>query len=142
MRVNLRPADVSDLELMLAWRSDEEIYRHFRKQSEPLDWEDHVSWFASRDSERCDWIVEYQGRRVGSVSLTPTNEIGVYIGEKSLWGEGVGSAALKQACDSAVKPISAKIHEDNTPSQKLFEKVGFERVENDGEWIEYELSDA
>jgi RimJ/RimL family protein N-acetyltransferase len=142
MKVNLRQADIGDLELMLAWRSDEEIYRHFRSQTEPLDWESHMSWFASRDSERCDWIVEYQGRRVGAVSLTPNNEIGIYIGEKSLWGEGVGSAALKQACDNTVKPISAEIHEDNTASQKLFKKVGFERIESDGEWIEYKLIES
>lgn len=141
MALNLRPANVTDLELILAWRSDEKIYRHFRSQSEPLNWEDHVSWFASRDPQRQDWIIEYQGRRVGSVNATPDNEIGIFIGEKSLWGEGVGTTALKKACDELNKPITAEIHEDNTASQILFENVGFVQVKECGEWLEYELYD-
>jgi len=137
--VNLRPAQHSDLELMLAWRSDEEIYRHFRDQNEPLEWESHVSWFKSRDADRHDWIIEYNGRRVGVVCVTPTNEVGIYIGEKSLWGHGVATNALAKACANIETPLTAEIHEENIHSQKLFKTAGFTRNSHNGEWITYTL---
>ncbi|WP_324759586.1 GNAT family N-acetyltransferase [Haloarcula sp. GH36] len=138
--VSLRPLKVQDLELVLAWRSNPRIYRYFRDQSEPLQWDDHVEWFASRDPERRDFIIEHDGRRVGSVAITAAGEVSIYIGEVSLWGSGVATAALTTACERVENDqLTAWIHEENESSQDLFERCGFAFLDEDGDWLEYQF---
>jgi len=127
--IELRPTRLEDLELMLAWRSDPEIYEHFREQQEPLNWEDHVNWFINRPPDRHDFIIEYRGRRVGSVNVDKKDYIGVYIGEKSLWGQGIATETIEHVCDILERAeFYAEIHIENTASQNLFEKCGFKKI--------------
>jgi len=137
--IRITPLNVEDLELVLAWRSNPEIYHHFRKQNSPLDWESHLSWFESRAAERHDFVIHYEGRHVGCVSITATDEIGIYLGDFSAHGEGVATAALEWICKrfETRSPLIAEIHEDNTPSKRLFEGCGFQQRGRDGEWISY-----
>jgi len=128
-----------NLELVLAWRSNPNIYRHFRGQDAPLDWESHLSWYESRDADRHDFIIHYEGRRVGVVSITATDEISIYVGDFSARGDGVATAALGWICDRFENrlPLIAKIHDENDPSKRLFEGCGFQQRGRDGEWREY-----
>lgn len=133
-----RPLQLNDLELVLAWRSNPEVYEHFRKQSGPLAWENHLSWFASRPSGRCDYIIEFKGRRVGSVNIDPDSYVGVYVGETDLWGEGIGSAAVNWICQHHPREeFYAEIHEENTESRYLFEDCGFVEEDPSDEWLLY-----
>ena len=134
--VTLRPVRVQDLELLLAWRSNPVIYRHFREQDGPLTWESHVTWFASRPDDRRDLLIEFRGRRVGVVSVSSDNDVGIYIGETALWGDGIASVVLDEVTTQYDEPLTAEVHSENTASQRLFEHCGFERVEED-EWITY-----
>ena len=135
----ITPMEAEDLELVLAWRSNPEIYRHFRRQDGPLDWESHLSWYESRDADRHDFIIQYEGRRVGVVSITATEDISIYLGDFSAHGEGVATAALDWIClrFESRSPLIAEIHEDNTPSKRLFNGCGFQQRGRDGEWISY-----
>jgi RimJ/RimL family protein N-acetyltransferase len=135
----VRPLDRDDLELVLAWRSNPEIYEHFRRQDGPLEWEEHVSWFESRPEARFDYVVRYTDRRVGSVNLTETDEVGIYLGDVSARGRGVATWALRWVCDrfDTREPLWAEIHRENERSRALFERCGFERVGSKCEWLEY-----
>jgi len=136
--VELRPARLGDLELMLAWRSDPEIYEHFREQEEPLEWKSHVNWFVNRSTNRHDMIIEYRGRRVGVVNLDEDDYVGVYVGEKDLWGKGIGTEAVEILCESFGRDrFYAEIHSENTGSQRLFENCGFEEVSESDSWLKY-----
>jgi RimJ/RimL family protein N-acetyltransferase len=137
--INIRPVKVQDLELMLAWRSNPEVYKHFRSQDEPLSWQEHVKWFSSRPDHREDFIIEYKGRRVGSVFIDENNYIGLYIGEIEAQGQGIGETALEWVVDEFGKErvLKAEIHEENDPSRNLFEKKGFNQEEIDGNWVQY-----
>lgn len=137
----LRPVEERDLELLLAWRSHPDVYEHFREQDGPLRWEEHVEWFRTRSPERHDYVIEYEGRRVGSVAVTEDDEVSVYVGEVTLWGEGVARDALEllwERVDSDV--LYAEIHEDNEGSQRLFETCSYERIGSEGAWIKYRRS--
>lgn len=123
----------SDLELILAWRSNPEVYKWFYQQRGPLVWEDHIKFWSS-DKKRKDWIILYNGRKVGSVfvsflDLDNVPDVGIYVGETTLWGKGVGTAALELVKDwlrqNNFKEAQARIHKKNTMSKLLFEKVGF-----------------
>lgn len=139
MDVRLHEATVDDLELMMAWRSHPRVYAGFYEQDQPLTWEEHLSWWRNRQ-DRIDWLVTLDAgdrpRDVGSVNVSRLNtevpEVGIYIGELSLWGSGIGEVAL-EACLSEVRDrgydtVRARILDDNDKSSALFEKVGFERV--------------
>jgi RimJ/RimL family protein N-acetyltransferase len=139
-RMWVRPMQRSDLELVLAWRSNPDIYRFFREQSSPLTWADHRDWFETKPDNRDDFVIRYCDRRIGVVSLDAEDFVSIYLGETSLWGNGLASKALTWLCDrysGKGNPIRAEIHQDNKNSQNLFQTCGFERTGTDGEWLVY-----
>jgi RimJ/RimL family protein N-acetyltransferase len=137
--IYVKPLSHEDLELVLAWRSNPEIYQYFRGQDEPLRWEDHLRWFRSRDSERYDFIIWFSGRRVGVVSLDTDNRVSIYIGDFSARNEGVATASLRWLCQRFKKrsPIKAEIHHDNNASRQLFDRCGFDQQRAKNEWLQY-----
>jgi len=137
--IRMTPLDTDDLELVFAWRSNPKIYRHFRKQDAPLNWENHLSWYESRAAGRHDFIIHYDGRRAGVVSITTDDEVGIYLGDFSAHGNGVATAALKWLCKRFRyrTPLIAEIDENNHPSKRLFERCGFQQCGCDEEWVEY-----
>jgi len=138
--VMLRQAEPRDLELMLAWRSDGKIYEHLKTQDEPLEWQEHVEWYGSRAPGREDYIIMNSGRRVGVVSITAESDIVVYVGEKTLWGEGVGTEAVRRLLARTEREqYWTVIYPENKASRRIFEKLGFEECgEKDG-LIRYEM---
>ncbi len=120
MNLILREAGYADLPLMMAWRSNAEIYKGFYQQIRPLTWDEHYNWFCSRNQDWRTLIVfcedgsTYQSpinvdgtefetiplrRPIGVVTLGQLDhwspEIGYYIGEIGLWGKGVGTEAVR-----------------------------------------------
>jgi len=138
--IRLRPAEPGDLELMLAWRSNPKIYRYFREQDGPLDWEAHKSWYESREPDQHDFIIHYEGRRVGAVSLSSDDDISIYLGDFSAHGRGVAKATLGWMCERFAdrSPLFAEIYDDNTSSIQLFRSCGFDQCGRNGEWKQYE----
>lgn len=137
--VRITPMSEEDLELVCAWRSNPNIYRHFRQQQGPLEWDSHVEWFHSRSDDRHDFIIQYDGRRVGVVSIDASNEVGVLLGDFSARGQGVATTALNWLCGrfSERAPLRAEIQEENHASKRLFERCGFEKASQEGNWIQY-----
>lgn len=137
--IRMTPIEQNDLELMLAWRSNPEIYRHFRQQEEPLDWEDHVTWFESRPDDRYDFVIRYEGRRVGIVTIDQDDMVGIYIGDFSARGKGIATQAINWICDQFKDraPLFAEINEENDSSKRLFRRCGFQETDEDGEWLIY-----
>lgn len=140
LQVELRPATEEDLELMMAWRNNPMLYENFYRQNGPLTWSEHLSWWTSRENRR-DWIIktygEDRGRDVGCVNFSQLEksypEIGIWIGEVTLWGKGVASQAVEVAIEwlreqDEYEGIRARVLTENTASRRFFEKLGFEHV--------------
>jgi len=136
----------------MAWRSHPQVYAGFYWQNEPLDWEEHRAWWMERE-HRMDWIIILteggSSRAVGSVTAyrldSELPEVGIYIGEVTLWGKGVAQKALTQAVGWLKKEghrrSCAIILDTNVASQKAFQKSGFTMVgptEWEG-WSSYEV---
>ena len=137
--VRVSPISRSDLELILAWRSHPDIYRHFRNQTEPLTWSDHLSWFNSRDPSQQDFIIHYDGRRVGVVGLNTNDEITIYIGDFSARNKGIATSVINWLKErfNARTPLTAEVNERNDSSKQLFLSCGFrEEARSDG-WITF-----
>ena len=130
--VEIRIATDDDLELLMAWRSNELVYKYFAAQKKPLTWQEHINFWRLRKN-RQDWIIYYLGRKVGSVNATFLDtdcpEIGILIGELTLWGSGVGGKAvslvLEWLKENNYKMAQAIIMPENTASRRLFEKLCF-----------------
>lgn len=138
-KVTLRPIRESDLPLMLAWGNMPEIWEYLpsSRKGEKLTWENHLIWFVNRRN-RVDYMIDI-GRPVGVIHATdylssdsPVKipEIGLYIGEPGLWGQGVGKQALAQMLDLLPQPVAyAVIHPRNKRSIRLFTSLRFKKVQ-------------
>ena len=136
MEVLLREATTNDLELIMAWRSNPLVYQGFYQQGTPLTWEEHISWWHSRNRDWRTFIIEYESRKVGVVTIGNLDswapELGWYIGEVSLWGKGIGKEAVGLGLDyiksQNKKYARATILDDNERSIKLAKSLGFEKL--------------
>lgn len=149
--VLLREATEYDLPLMMAWRSNPLIYQGFYQQKEPLKWEEHITWFVLRNQDWRTFVVEYNGRPVGVVTIGQLDhwcpEVGYYIGEISLWNKGIGTEAVSLALDWIKQYGRDYVHttilDKNKASIKLIEKLGFKylgKARKGESWYQKKLS--
>lgn len=76
------------------------------------------------------------GRHVGTVKLAQISsahrhcELGLMIGDRSVWGQGIGTETIALATDYAFRvlglhKVNAGAYSDNVASQRAFLKVGY-----------------
>ena len=141
--VTLSQVGLSDLELLYAWRTNPLVYEHLIQQDEPLEWSEHLAWFHSRPESRYDFIIEYNGRRVGATSVNDDDFVSIYIADPNLRGEGIGKTVLDLLCSVFDdRSLQTMIHEDNEPAQELFLSCGFQLLDQSGEHLRYHLTQA
>ncbi len=101
------------------------------------DAEEYISSMLSADEEKTfAFAITADGRVVGSIGIFRcdnihfrTAEMGYYIGEP-YWGKGMGTDAVRQACDyvfsnTDIIRIFAEPFSYNTASCRVLEKAGF-----------------
>lgn len=141
--LNMRPVELSDLDLMLAWRNNPNINKGFYQQGlsgEVIPWDRHVKWFMSRGSEWsiyiCQITDDYLSRRVGVLTISQLSswspEIGYYVGETASWGKGIGTYMVEWALEHLQMIGKEYAHttvlNHNTGSIKLLERCGFVKM--------------
>lgn len=85
---------------------------------------------------------------IGFLRLIPKNEkveIVIAVGEKELWGKGIGHNAVFEALkkaffDMRTEKVVAKIKKTNQRSQNLFKGIGFKEVKELETEIEYHIT--
>ena len=151
MTIALKEVKMKDLELVLAWRNNPEVYQGFYEQGylgkKLITWEEHQKfWSKHLDSETYKaWKIYYEGKDVGIIWLDRLDnimpEVGIYIGETTLHGKGVGKEALtsilKWLKSTNYQRAHAKILKSNKRSIRLFTSCGFARrgEAREGEWL-------
>jgi len=140
MEILLREATETDLALIMSWRSNPDIYQGFYSQKAPLVWEEHLRWWESRNKDWHQFIIvlvdDTSFRDIGVISIGQCDnwnpEIGVFIGEVSLWGKGLAADAIGEALkwlrENGYSQIHTTIKDDNERSIRLVTKLGFQRV--------------
>ena len=84
--------------------------------------------------------IELNDTLIGYADLACINgseaEVGIAIGDSSLWGQGIGHAAIVQLIDYAksigITSYLAETHLTNPRAQKLLEGIGFKELSRDG----------
>ena len=131
------------LPLILAWRNDREIMQFLPSSPEKLGYPAQLEWFLRQRGQPRENITElvmltpvylpYIERPVGTVHYNlATGEVGLLIGEKALWGQGLGKVALSlvlrwllESRKTVGLKVWAVVHPENTASLKLFKSLGF-----------------
>ena len=136
--VKLRRLEKNDAFHSVIWRNDPDIWTATIssptkkiKITDELDWIEKV--LKEKNSKR--FAIEADGKYVGNVQLTNIkNEesyFGIFIGDKSFWGKGVGKIATKLILNFAfskllLNKVKLKVRKENIAAFNIYRKTGFE----------------
>lgn len=135
-RLILREINESDANDIVRWRSDENVFKFFKKPHR-ITLEEHMHWFHSvylLDDKRFDLmcIEKMTGNSVGVFGfIKGKSNIEVnYILSPEAQHKGYASEALGGLIQYIMSKYSdyniiAEIHKDNEPSIRLIQKLGF-----------------
>jgi RimJ/RimL family protein N-acetyltransferase len=128
--------DERTLEKSWEWLNDEEIRR--LTMTPAFTREEQRAWFASLTA-RTDymlWAIEFDANHVGVFGLkhidSSSAEYWGYIGEKQLWGHGLGTWMVNEAVTKArgmgLQRIWLRVAHENVRAQRLYVKMGFHKT--------------
>lgn len=139
--IRLRPLEFDDIDTLYTWATDLEI-QVSAGWSQPLSLaafrEKHSRRITQPSDELILFAVAYEQQLVGHVQLALIDHVerraavGIVIGDKSVWGKGIGRASLTLLLDYAftvqnLERIYAEAYGFNERSHRLLEGVGFQR---------------
>jgi RimJ/RimL family protein N-acetyltransferase len=150
MKITQRTATLEDAAQILDWRNNPRA-RRFSLNTTPISSDEHVRWFSARLKRvilEPFFIFEIEGCLVGMSrldilpELSFKHEISILV-DPEHQGKGIGAQILEMTCCSYTRTnpngsIVAKVHKNNTISQNLFKRAGFDLLTSSGDFFEYE----
>ncbi|NOZ27122.1 MAG: GNAT family N-acetyltransferase [Chloroflexi bacterium] len=149
-KVRLRAITRDDLPRYTTWLNDPQVIEYFGPYR-PWSLEDEEDWFTKQrtDPSVMNFAIDAleDGQHVGGCGLSHidqrnrTAECGIFIGEKSRWGQGLGTDAMRALIRYGFQQLNLhriylRVYEENRRAIRAYEKVGF-RIE--GRWREAEF---
>ncbi len=152
--VKLNRANESDLESTYEWASDPAV-RVFSFNQNKISRKEHTNWFSKKiKDESCLYLIaEEDGEKIGSIRFDIKNIEAVisYLIAPKHHGKGLGQIILTNGLEFIAKKINSEIKnnnynikkiigyvmEENVPSVKAFERLGFTKI-NEADRIKYE----
>jgi diamine N-acetyltransferase len=141
-RVRLRAIEKEDLARFVNWLNDPEVRRNLQL-FQPLSLAQEEEWFKGilqRPMEEQPLVIEIRQtdgwQAIGNVGLFSIRsadraaEIGIFIGEKSLWDKGSGTEAMRLMLRFGFKELNLnriflRVYETNQRGVRSYEKAGF-----------------
>lgn len=149
--VTIRPITYDDTEDIIRWRNSDSVRSRFIDQR-LFTKESHEYWLKNfvETGKVAQFIILLDGKGVGSVYLRDIDrdersaEYGIFIGEESARGKGVGTKSASLILEYAfndlkLEKIFLRVYKDNAGAVKSYEKAGFvnngkiETIEVNGE---------
>jgi len=135
--ISLRKITENDTSLILKWRNSQFVKNNFVIR-EPLTEENQRNWMESviAKEKAIQYIILSNNFPVGSVYIRDIDythkkgEFGIFIGEKSFIGKGLGLFATKEILKIAFDDIKLhrvylRVFTDNISAIKTYRKAGF-----------------
>lgn len=136
--VQLRALSITDFPEVRKWSLNPQFcaaneWPLYREESELRNW-----WQRCVEMDAPKFLrlgIDYRGRLIGYVDLaeqTETSaELGIAIGDSSLWQQGLGTKAAQLGMAYAskqlgIRQMTAETHIDNLRAQKMLERLGFD----------------
>lgn len=137
--ITLRPLDLSDIDDFMVWATDDKVTRFCTW--EPYTSKEDAIHFINNKVLPHPWFraICLNGRPIGAISVTKNSgndecrgELGYVLGFK-YWGKGIATKAVKLVANTIfsewpqLERLEAIVYAENVGSQKVLEKVGFQR---------------
>lgn len=157
-RLLIRPLAFEDVTPeYVAWMQDLDVTRFLEARFSSYTAEVLIDYVESNradpDSHLLAIILNETRRHVGNIKLTldrphARGEIGIMIGDRSCWGKGLATEAIKRLCDWAFQDmrlhkLTAGMYASNDGSIGAFLQSGFqeegsrpEHYWSDGSWVD------
>lgn len=127
-------------DIAIKWYQDKEVCRQV----------DNIDYVYSLDRLRAMYgflsthgecfYIQYKGKLIGDVSLRDNSEISIVVC-KEYQNRHIGRKCvldmIKLAKEKGMREVKANIYTFNTQSQRMFQKIGFQRSED--EWYIYDM---
>lgn len=138
-RVGLRPPRKESIDAYLSWMNDLDVLQYILRVR-PMGRAEEEEWFANLSKRPDDVVFEIVSREgevpVGNCGLhrisssNRSAEIGIVIGDKSLWGKGCGREAMGLLCGYGfnvlnLNRIGLSVYEYNGRGIRCYERLGF-----------------
>jgi RimJ/RimL family protein N-acetyltransferase len=138
IRLRLRPHTAADLPNYVTWLNDPDVTEFTALESGNVTLEGEREWFATisdPESRTRNWAIEVDGRHIGNCALHlhESGEMagfGIIIGDKTQWGKGYGTAALREVLrigfeEMGLHRIHLQAFAGNARGIRCYEKCGF-----------------
>lgn len=151
MKVQIRPLQENDAYTSVKWRNDPEVFKYTgNTYKNEIKLENELEWIRKVTNNPCDYrcAIIADGEYVGNIYLTNIEdgvaELHIFLGDKGVWGKGVAKQACLLIIDYAfntlkLHKIFLKVRKENTSAFHLYQRLGFNIVEDDGTWTTMEL---
>lgn len=145
VKLVMREAYEKDVDLYFKWANDVEVRQNSFDQN-PIVYENHVKWFMSKlESDYVQlYIFEVLGRPVGQVRLDRVEDAWEidYSVDVSYRRLKVGKTMIAKLIESTPYsslnlPLRALVKSQNIASQRVFEQLGFQKVDEADDTLSY-----
>lgn len=139
--LSLRPVEEEDLTIAYRdWLNDPSVNKYLEVRFSPQTMSTiREYWESLKDDPNTPWFAiceRTNGRHIGNIKLGPIDwthrraEIGLFIGERSSWGKGLGSEAINLVKawsfqHLGLMKLTAGMYAENKACRRAFEKCGF-----------------
>lgn len=137
--IKLRELKAEDIEMVRNWRNSKEVSQYMYTENH-ISSEQQKAWFEkiSKDSSAQYWIIEYEDKPLGLVSITEISHVfdscfwAFYLGDSSVRGAGIGSKIeyniLKYVFEElGLNKLRCEVLTTNPSVIAMHEKFGFRR---------------
>jgi RimJ/RimL family protein N-acetyltransferase len=158
--VTLRPPRPEDLDQMIKWFEDIEVTRYLEMRFPP-GIEAEKEWLEKKAKEPDEiyWVVEHEGRAVGGTGIHGIDwkhgigTTGTAIGDKAVWGKGLGRELMQLRADFAftqlpLRKLRSEYIDGNEASGRAqaacgYQIIGRRKAERfvDGRWRDMILTE-
>lgn len=140
--VYIRPLVLSDANVSYQWRNDSDIWKYTEfKPDRYISLEAEQKWIKdkleNKDERRFAICLKENNQYIGNIQLLNISNglasFHIFIGEKSLWGNGIGKQATKLILKYAffelgLKCVLLEVNPLNISACKTYERMGFVAV--------------
>lgn len=118
----------------LAWYEDLDVCRQVDNRDTVYDLDVLKRMYRYLDKKGDLFYIKYKNRLCGDVCLLPDGEICIVVAkpfQNKHIGRRVINEMIKLAGEKGLSELYAQIYSFNTQSQKMFESIGFKKVEKE-----------
>jgi RimJ/RimL family protein N-acetyltransferase len=141
-RIRFRRPERTDLELFVEWVNDPEVTENLSLYLPMAFWEEEA-WFdalSKRPPTERPLVIETREsegwRAIGNCgyhqvdTITRSGEVGIMIGDKSVWNQGYGTEAMRLLVKHGFETLNLNrvqllVYDNNIWAIRTYEKVGF-----------------